>query len=472
MASNFEKLREELKKEAAELQKEQAINRKFHNFQARYNKLFETVMFRMLKTNSDTEFYANFLINANRINSYAIASPFSHQVTNTRINLLMNPLLVINYGMEDIAVLLKHEVIHMICEHHKSVTENALKYPKVIPLLASDLIANYILVKEGNTLNDKMWTPTKIKKLFNEDIIINKNSTVSNVSAILNSWRDTNEAFDEWVNLNSASNKNEMMEALSKLLDAMQAGGICGEGDAVFTEDDINNILGSLLIDQESDNLLISDMLKQITIDAVSNSRGLFPAGLEGYIKAMMAPPVITWQEELARFLGSIAAGQKPTVFRRNRRLPERIDLKGNLRDKEVDVVVAIDTSGSMSDSIIAECMNEIFAITKLMKTEISIVECDSVVQRYYKANCPEDVKPDIKGRGGTSFTPVFDWMVENKKKDSVLIYMTDGYGENHIEAKNIHQGTIWLIKGNKENLSLKGQNLPLRSKVLSLDNK
>ena len=125
-----------------------------------------------------------------------------------------------------------------------------------------------------------------------------------------------------------------------------------------------------------------------------------------------------------------------------------------------------------MSDDIIADCMNEIFAITKLMKTEITVIECDSVIQRVYKADSPADVKPDVYGRGGTSFTPVFDWMLDNKKKDSVLIYMTDGYGESRIESKNNHQGTIWLLTDKKEDLSLKGANLPLRSKVLSLTNK
>lgn len=470
--SNFDKMREELKVEAGLLEKEEAINRKFHKFQAKYNKLFETVMFRMLKKGSDTEFYGNFLINANRISSYGIASPFSHQVTNTRINLLMNPLLVIKYSLEEITVFLKHEVIHMICEHYRSVSENALKYPKVIPLLASDLIANYILKKEGNTLPEKMWTPEKLEKLFKEKIIIDEKSTVSNVSTILNSWREKNEAFNEWVNMNSASDKAALMEALNKMLAAMQSGATCGEGDAVFNEGELQDLLASLLIDQDSDNLLISDMLKQITIDSVSNTRGLFPGGLEGYIKAMMAPPVITWQQELARFLGSIAAGNKPTLFRRNRRQPDRIDLKGNLRDKELDLVIAIDTSGSMSDDIIADCMNEIFAITKLMKTEVTVIECDSVIQRVYKADSPADVKPDVYGRGGTSFTPVFDWMIDNKKKQSVLIYMTDGYGESRIESKNNHQGTIWLLTDKKEDLSLKGANLPLRSKVLSLTNK
>ena len=468
----FENLREELQNQAKELHQQETINRKFHSFQAKYNKLFEIVMFRMLNKNSDTEFYGNFLINANRINSYAIASPFSHQVTNTRINLLMNPLLVIKYDLSEITVLLKHEVIHMICEHYRSVSENALKNPKVIPLLASDLIANYILVKENNKLPEKMWTAEKIKKLFNEDITINDSSTVSNLSTILNSWREKNEAFEEWVKLNSAASATEAAEALSRLLSLLQPGSMQGENDAVFKEDDMNGILQTLLVDQDSDNLLISDMIKQVTIDAVSNSRGLFPGGLSGYINSMMAPPVITWQQEMARFLGSIAAGNKQSIFRRNRRQPERIDLKGELRDKEVDLVIAIDTSGSMSDKVIAECMNEIFDITKLMKTEVTILEVDSVVQRVYKADSPQDVKPDVIGRGGTCFTPTFDWLVENKKKDSVLIYMTDGFGESRIEAKNNHQGTLWLLTERKEDLSLKGQNLPLRSKVLSLTNK
>ena len=64
--------------------------------------------------------------------------------------------------------------------------------------------------------------------------------------------------------------------------------------------------------------------------------------------------------------------------------------------------------------------------------------------------------------------------MEENRKKDSVLIYCTDGYGEYQLDSSiNLtYQGVIWLLTEHKEDLSLKGSNLPRRSKVLSLTNK
>ena len=183
-----------------------------------------------------------------------------------------------------------------------------------------------------------------------------------------------------------------------------------------------------------------------------------------------MAPPVITWQQVLAKLLNSIPAGKKPTVFRRNRLHPERLDLKGKLPDKELDIVFAIDTSASVTNKEIAEIANEIFAITKLMKTKITIVECDTMIGRTYEANSPDEVQLDVTGRGGTAFTPVFEWLKENKTKDTILIYATDGYGEYRLGEDNITQSTVWLMTRQKACLSCK-ENVRAQDKVLSLTN-
>lgn len=470
MSTNYEVIVRDLKEMREELAKEEVLGRNFNKFEKKFDKLFEIVSFQLLNDPTD-KFYGTWLSNANRIKCYAIGTPLSHQVSNSRVNLLINPLLFINYTNEDAKLLMKHEVIHLLSEHHKRVDELKDLYPKVLPLLASDLIANHILMKEANKLPENFWTAETLKRLFNMDIVVNDDSTVEGLTKELDKMRATNELFDEFVTANSGAKIEAFLTLINMAL--AEGGSSIGQGDATFEEDTMKGLMTSVMQQLNSDNLLIGDMLKHITIDAATQSRGKFPGGLAGLIQKAMEPPVITWEEHLRRFIGSIAAGKKPSLFRRNRRQPERVDLKGELRDKEIDLVVAIDTSGSMSDKIISECMNEIFELVKLMKAEITIIECDSRIHKVYKANQVSDVQPEIIGRGGTAFTPVFEWLNKNKKRDAVLIFMSDGYGESKLACKaNKHQGTLWLMTERKDCLSLQGDNLPPRSKVISFTNK
>ena len=58
---------------------------------------------------------------------------------------------------------------------------------------------------------------------------------------------------------------------------------------------------------------------------------------------------------------------------------------------------------------------------------EIEIIECDAAVQRHYpyKGEFPKFVK----GRGGTIFDPVFQFLKENRRMQfDGCIYFTDGY--------------------------------------------
>ena len=451
--NNYDKIREELiEMRDNDLAKQEVLGRKFDKFERKFDKIFEIVSFQMLNDVND-KFYGTWLSNSSRIKCYVIKTPLAHQVSNNRVSLLINPLLFINHTIEDIKLYMKHEVIHLVSEHYKRVNELSNSYPRILPLLASDLIANHTLSKEAE-LPECFWTANTLKKIFNIEYRITDSMTVESITSELNEIAKENELFKKFIDSNSGAKIEEFLNSLNASI-AEQAGGSgsiselgsgSGSDQVQFDEDMLASLINSIMQNNLSDNLLIGDMLKHITIDAATQSRGKFPGGLAGLIKAAMEPPVITWEEQMRRFIGSIAAGKKQTIFRRNRRQPNRVDLKGELRDKEVDLVVAIDTSGSMDDKTIGKCMSEIFEIVKLMKAEITIIECDSRIHKVYKAKSTGEVQTECLGRGGTSFSPVFQWLLDNKKSDSVLIYMSDGYGESQLDCKVKQQGTLWLM--------------------------
>ena len=143
-------------------------------------------------------------------------------------------------------------------------------------------------------------------------------------------------------------------------------------------------------------------------------------------------------------------------VFRISRtvsslRAPERFDLSGRMDDKTIKLVVAIDTSGSMSDAMISEVFDEIFAIIATRKSDITVIECDAMVNKVYKAKNKSEIQLKVSGRGGTQFTPVIQYVNNDKYyRDALLIYFTDGYGEYKIPKPKTYRN-LWIIVGSGE---------------------
>jgi predicted metal-dependent peptidase len=206
---------------------------------------------------------------------------------------------------------------------------------------------------------------------------------------------------------------------------------------------------------EESDQL-DEETLKKFTekyIDA--SQKGLLPNYLESMIATLKdGDNELPWHWYLKKLLGSVACEQKKTTARRNRRQPERLDLPGRLRNHKAKIYIAIDISGSISDNEFKQAMQEVFRIVKSYNHEITIIECDNEIRRMYAVQSNRDLKERLNVRGGTEYTPVFDYA--NGQKIDLLVYFTDGKGEEELRTKPKGYKTLWVISGEGEKLSLK----------------
>lgn len=208
--------------------------------------------------------------------------------------------------------------------------------------------------------------------------------------------------------------------------------------------------------DQEAMQAAVKNLVNSVTEMMSSETRGMMPAHFESAVNKVNEPPQISWKSILKKYVGTISSSKQKTRTRLNRRQPERFDLSGARDDKVLKIVVAIDTSGSVSDRMIARIFNEIFEILAKRKHEITVIECDAEVNRVYKAKNASDIKLKICGRGGTYFTPAINYVNEHKEyRDALFIYFTDGYGENEIPRPRTYRN-IWVVFGKEDNLSLK----------------
>jgi predicted metal-dependent peptidase len=91
------------------------------------------------------------------------------------------------------------------------------------------------------------------------------------------------------------------------------------------------------------------------------------------------------------------------------------------------EIVIAVDTSGSIGKRELEQFAAEISAISEEAQPEaIHVVYCDAAVQSVQELQASDTVCLEPKGGGGTDFRPAFDWVNEKDITPSCLIYLTD----------------------------------------------
>lgn len=179
--------------------------------------------------------------------------------------------------------------------------------------------------------------------------------------------------------------------------------------------------------------------------EQITKSMGHIPGEFAEIINRIntIEPPKFDWRGYLRRFTGgSVKTFTKKSRRKYNKRYPDNPGLK--IKHKR-HVMVAVDTSGSVSTTELKEFMHEIHHMYKT-GTEITIVQADAAISHIEKYNPKLDIR--IHGRGGTSFQPVIDYYNENKHKYTALIYFTDGEACTPTPA----QGRIlWVISAQSQ---------------------
>lgn len=167
----------------------------------------------------------------------------------------------------------------------------------------------------------------------------------------------------------------------------------------------------------------------------VEKRQGSIPGNLKDIIDALLDPPVVDWRRFIRNFIGKAVKANKYRSWKYlNRRLGELA--KGNGKKRTVRVVVAIDTSGSVSNNEIAKFLREIRGIMAVNRnTSVKVIQCDAGVTKVEEMTRWHSLKIEVKGRGGTSFIPVFDYIKEKHIPLDALVYLTDLEGTFPKEA-------------------------------------
>jgi predicted metal-dependent peptidase len=157
--------------------------------------------------------------------------------------------------------------------------------------------------------------------------------------------------------------------------------------------------------------------------------------------------PSLPWRMLLARHLTAIA--REDYSYQRPSRREGDFILPG-LRGQQAELVVAIDTSGSIQDDELSAFIGEIDALKGQIRARLTLLPCD----RALAPGAPFQFEPwetfarpeRLQGGGGTSFRPVFDWIERQDRHPDLLVYFTDAQGE--FPEREPSYPVVWLVKG------------------------
>lgn len=193
---------------------------------------------------------------------------------------------------------------------------------------------------------------------------------------------------------------------------------------------------------------LLENHIKSIIKNTAETCKtvGSIPGELKDIIDSiLLKEEVFNWRKYFRRVIGnSIRTFISPTRYRPSKRFP---DAQGLKTKSKPEVMVAVDTSGSIGGQELSDFFSEIYHLYK-SGVAVTIVEFDTKVQNTwpYKGQI-KDIP--IHGRGGTCVKDVIRYYKEHRSYSSCIIF-TDGYLDVNVEPC---QQLIWVIssKGQKQ---------------------
>ena len=158
--------------------------------------------------------------------------------------------------------------------------------------------------------------------------------------------------------------------------------------------------------------------------------RGNELGGMGALIEASGEAAVVPWVRMLRRFLSTQSEGTRPTYCRPSRRHRDLAGLVPGWESKPANprVMLVLDTSGSMTDSVLSLVQREIRALVP--HSEVWMVQCDTRVHEIRRLSVSDMATPlRVHGRGGTDFRPALAPEVVGKIRPAWILVFTDGHG-------------------------------------------
>lgn len=198
----------------------------------------------------------------------------------------------------------------------------------------------------------------------------------------------------------------------------------------------------------------IRDEIKEAVISAAQNcDASNLPAGVKRLLQDLTEPK-LNWRELIRMQLQSCIKHDYTWMRSSRKGWHHDAVMPGMNTTDAIDIAVAIDLSGSISDAQGRDFLSEIRGIMQSFDSYRIHVFCfDTDVynpQQFDSDNLEEIIEYELKGGGGTDFDCIFTYLKNNDIDPKRLIVFTDGYPFGSWGDPN-YCDTLWVIHGNPD---------------------
>jgi predicted metal-dependent peptidase len=168
-----------------------------------------------------------------------------------------------------------------------------------------------------------------------------------------------------------------------------------------------------------------------------AHGRGSVPGGWQVWAGDIFEPPKVDWREQVLIEIGDGVdrvsgcvdfAFDRPARRQLARGFQPGVPLLPRHIAHSVNVTVIFDTSGSMSGEPVKLGVIEVLGVLDAIGVQARFVAVDSAVHSDCEVECAQDVIDALKGGGGTDFRPAFEYVLREHEAN-VIVMLTDGYG-------------------------------------------
>ena len=243
---------------------------------------------------------------------------------------------------------------------------------------------------------------------------------------------------------------------IGKLLDQMIDEHLDGEGDPDGDgdsdgEDGDKKGKGRPVLTPE-ERQQIKDEIKEAMLAAAAtvDGAGNLPAGVKRLIQELTEPQM-NWRELLRMQLESTI--KSDYTWMRASRKGWHMDavMPGMKVDPMIDIAVALDASGSISETMLKDFLGEIQGIMDSFpayKIHVFTFDTEAYNPAQYDSDNLDDICDyEVKGGGGTDFDAIYSYLKENEIEPKRLVVFTDGYPFGSWGDEN-YADTVWILHG------------------------
>lgn len=349
----------------------------------------------------------------------------------TKLEIIINPTIFGEYTVAEQAGFLVHELQHVYKDHIKQTQMKQIEaISEKIGIEPNHMLANISMDMEINP---------GISELYNSPTLgVKAPKSPDKPQIIMPEMFKFNKG-DSWINyyakLKEKAKNNPQGGKSKKGQPGDQEAQGSGTGDPTPHQDH------DYFLESTKDE----KMFDEIAANAAKRAKQISPPGttpreIEKFLLEYEASKQVPWYLVLRQFMQSLVDVKTRNTWKKvNRRF--RGKLPGAKKLPRMDLLIGIDSSGSVSDENLKAFYAEVDAINDTGMCTIDIAVFDTNIHQR------EEYKRGFEAQrlcaGGTSFVPVHKLALEERYKG--VIYLTDGWAD-FPDANEVSYKCLWVL--------------------------